>query len=149
MMRKLKVGSILKQEDLKNRVKLIEIFELKKGWVYTILIKDRVFLIKRQGKCEPNKCNSACCKCISLYVNNRYFKGFGIQKGDWTVVSKHCKFLNKKGLCTKWNTKHFPGACKAFPHPSDGVYMEVANKCSFKYIIIAEIKNENKNTNNN
>ena len=45
------------------------------------------------------------------------------------------KNLNKKGLCVRWKKKDFPGVCKEFPNPNDGVYIAVAPKCSFKFII--------------
>jgi len=112
-------------------------------------IKDFVF--ERIGKCEPEKCKSACCK---FYMNNGgtplddYINGF-FEKTKYNdfMLKKNCKYLDvKNNKCIVWNTDKFPEVCKQFPNVTDSVYKHVFEVCSFKFILkpYDKIKNNKK-----
>jgi len=122
-------------------------FDLKEGNQpeYILKIKDKKYLVSRYGKCDYKKCKNACCKFISNYCGgnwsdgepvNVYIKGFADRMlGDHAIFKKRCNRLNRDGSCKLWKRKGFPGPCKEFPHPFDGVYIFTAPVCSFKFLI--------------
>ena len=61
----LKKGYVLKQSDLKEDCELIKQFNKVD---YLVWIKDRRYLVHKEGKCDYKKCNSACCKLISEHI---------------------------------------------------------------------------------
>lgn len=113
--------------------------------VFVVSIDGKDYLIKRYGKCNPKTCNSACCKftsnCIHFYndgnSNKLYLMNFGntkVSKNKLSVLRIcKCHQLDRNGKCLLWNTKRFPDECKEFPHPHDGVYIEVSEKCTFYF----------------
>ena len=141
----LKKGYVLKQKDFKGDVKSLGVYDIKENYVsYKLLIDGKRYLVTREGKCDYKKCNSACCKIFAernhTYSDGEegynYLKGFSDKKiGNHIIFCKNCKSLDKKGACSRWNKKDFPGPCKEFPHPFDGVYVAVLQKCSFKFVI--------------
>ncbi|MHA1342392.1 MAG: YkgJ family cysteine cluster protein [Promethearchaeota archaeon] len=93
----------------------------------------------RKGKCNPKKCNSACCK-IFMHAQSDdcddYNSGFLEHKNKYgdLYTLKNCKHLDvKNNKCKIWGTKEFPKVCKVFPFPNDSVYKHVFDVCSFKF----------------
>lgn len=148
-MRKLKRGDVLTQNNLKTGVLMEKNYQVNmegKQPSYILNIKGNRYLVRRTGECKPKECASACCKIISYNISgkysdgepvNRYFKGFADKIiGGHAIMEKKCVSLCKSGLCSVWKKKNqFPGPCKEFPHPIDGVYVAVEPVCSFKFII--------------
>jgi len=111
-------------------------------WKPYVVNKDnKILLIVRVGKCDPKKCNSACCKFIHLngkeYYTN-YAKGFGTRTNYGTKIRKRCKYLKRNNKCKLWG-KRLPEACRQFPHPNDKMYWLTEKKCSFKFYVIGEL----------
>ncbi len=104
------------------------------GYLYVLRLKGKKYLVERTGKCNPKKCHSACCKFIHLGKRS-YFGGFCCKSKFGYIIKKKCKYL-KNNKCTLWKKKSFPNVCKQFPHPSDGVFLEISKKCSFKFEIV-------------
>jgi len=101
----------------------------------------------RTGKCNPEKCQSACCRIDCVIVQNNFhdttispdftFKG---RFGDYFVKHKHCESLTLDGKCKKHNKKSQLPVCKYFPMtPTDGVYDIVKKYCGLKFY---KVKNE-------
>ena len=145
-MRVLKKSDVLRQSDLKEELFCHRIFDMKeKHPSYILEIKKKKYLVRREGKCDYKKCKNACCKftshnCGGKYSDgelvNTYVKGFSDRiLGDHAIMKNRCSRLNRDGSCKLWKRKGFPGPCKEFPHPFDGVYIAVAPVCSFKFII--------------
>jgi len=106
----------------------------------------RKLLVQREGECNPKKCDAECCKSIHMYFGKQkesYSEGFGKRTKDGIQVNIKCKFL-KRNKCLKWGKKSFPAACKQFPHIMDPMYGIVQKKCTFKFKVIEEIKEETK-----
>lgn len=144
--------NILTREDL-NYISCKRLSDVDSPSIYILEFKDKYLIVKITGKCDYKKCKNACCKFCSLAYPHEYFEGFGEPSKDFKhlIIKKKCKFLNKNGTCQKWNKKEtkidnsigyqgritgFPRACKQFPHPDDGIYHEVMDKCTFKYEIM-------------
>jgi len=137
-----KVGHVLKQSDLKTDVRLIKNYQ-NNNWL--MKIKGTKYLMHRIGKCDTTKCKSACCKIIGFGCKGNYpdgepvyayWRGFSDKKiGDHTIINRTCKRLTEKGQCGIWKQKSFPGPCKDFPVPFDGVYIAVMPVCTFKFVI--------------
>jgi hypothetical protein len=109
---------------------------------YVMETKDKVLHIEREGKCEPKKCNSACCKGLHVSTDSTYWRMFGKKSAtNGTIVEKTCPKL-KKGLCSVWKKSNFPGACRQFPHINDDLYIQLSNVCSFKFKVIHEFKKQ-------
>jgi len=129
--------NILKKEDLLE-IENYKCLETKsKMWILDL--KGKYLIVKRIGKCDYKKCNSACCKffCID---GKTYYCGFGKENEfGSTVVKISCKNLSKDGKCKLFKTRKFPRACKQFPHPTDGVYKHILDKCSFKFEVLFQI----------
>ncbi len=125
----------LEKEEM-NTLESSECIYLQKK-IYLIKFKERFVIVKRVGKCEPEKCKSACCKFVDAYYLSNYSKGFFDEKDEFGkyYLNKDCNNLNECGKCKKWN-KDLPGACKQFPHPSDKVYWHIMDKCSFKFEVV-------------
>ena len=93
----------------------------------------------RKGKCQPDKCNSACCKFYMVSKTGNtddYIKGFidGQNKFGDHLIRKNCKHLDvKNNKCKVWGTDEFPEVCKQFPNPSDPVYKHVFDVCTFRF----------------
>ncbi len=128
---------ILKKEDL-IEIKNCNCLDLKSK-IYMLKFKDKYLVVRRTGKCDYKKCKSACCKFICL-GESKYWDGFG-KKNEFgnIILNTKCKNLNKKGECLVFKKKNFPEACKQFPHPIDGVYKHIAEKCMFKFEILYQI----------
>ena len=137
--RVLRIGYILKQHDLSKSQMIRRIGLLNE---YIVSIQTTNYHIKRIGKCEPTKCDSACCKVLSFNIKpgtdwSSYINGFADKRiGDHALISKTCCQLRKNGKCGIWKLKKFPGECEQFPHPTDGVYIAVLPVCSFKFKIV-------------
>ena len=93
----------------------------------------------RTGKCQPNKCGSACCKFHMIKKTDNtddYIDGFYDSKnehGDHLLV-RNCKHLDvKNNKCKVWGTDKMPEVCKQFPVPTDAVYKHVFDVCTFKF----------------
>lgn len=113
--------------------------------LYYLDYQEKRYIVQRKGKCEPNKCNSACCKFIAL-TNNDYIINFKDSKGgNHIYIDKVCSKLNEKcNTCRLWGKK-LPEICQQFPHPHDGVYYRVRNKCSFYFEILHEVVKNDRN----
>ncbi len=152
MVKKLKKGTVLTQDQLKTDVQMGEAFETyqaegDKQPAYILTIKGNKYLVKRTGKCEPKKCKAACCKIMAHKTEgDLYFSGFvDEQIGDWSIIKKQCQQLSKGGMCKVWKQKKkFPKPCEQFPHPTDGVYVAVEPVCSFKFVILEVIEDGKK-----
>ncbi len=107
--------------------------------IYFIETNEKYLIIKRVGECDYKKCKSICCKFV-CGGGNSYWEGFSKKNefGD-SIIDIRCKNLNKKGACNLFKKKGFPGACKQFPHPTDGVYRNILDKCSFKFEILYQV----------
>lgn len=138
-------SKFLTNKDHKNIKRLIETFvypndepsylvEMKNGEVWHII---------REGKCDYEKCNSICCKFISLYgvqkIQETYYNGFGKKGNSGYLFDIQCKRLCK-GKCKLWKKDNFPLACQQFPNPTDTTYIEIMKKCSFKFKILNKFK---------
>lgn len=107
---------------------------------YSIHITDMELV--RKGKCQPDKCKSACCKffmmtkCERNEKMDKYYSSFFDKTnifGDY-IMEKPCKNLDiKNNKCKVWGTKDFPEVCKQFPNPTDSVYKHVFEVCTFKF----------------
>jgi len=113
------------------------IIKKTKGYTYLFKHKNKLHYVKRVGKCEPKKCKSACCKFINLQYPSTYLEQFGTKSCKGTRINVKCSQLSNN-KCALWNSKKFPGACKQFPHPTDNVYIEVMDVCTFKFEILRE-----------
>lgn len=132
----------LTKDDFKKFISARKLFKPGKNrhdynnsiWLFNQ--KDKFLIVQKVGKCNPEKCNSACCKfCSAGYVTD-YSKGFFEEDefgGD--ILKVKCNNLKKDGKCKLWGRK-LPNACKQFPHPSDSIYWNVVDKCTFKYKIL-------------
>ena len=110
----------------------------EKSKIYILMLADKFLIVKRVGRCDYKKCNSACCKIMCI-TNHDFFKFFGEKSEFGVVIKKRCKYLKKDGKCKVWKEKKFHGACKKFPYASDGHYWEVMDKCSFRFEILFTI----------
>ena len=99
--------------------------------------------IKRTGKCQPEKCGSACCKFhlnrakghTDTYDYHSFFADEFDKQGNF-VYNKNCEQLDEKNnKCKLWGSEKFPEVCKQFPSVNDPVYRHVRDKCTFKFII--------------
>ena len=118
-----------------------KILDPKKG-LYLFWNDDEIIFSIRTGKCDYKKCGNACCKFLCFPGSHEYYEGFG-DRGisvDHIIFKKRCKYLSKNGVCQKWDKEDFPRACKQFPHPTDNTYLEVIEKCSFKFKILHSVK---------
>ena len=105
--------------------------------INNINIKDMQLV--RKGKCEPNKCKSACCK---FYMVSRtgdvddYIEGFFEKTnkyGDHYII-RNCKHLDvKNNKCKVWGTDRCPKVCRIFPNSIDAVYKQVFDVCTFRF----------------
>jgi Fe-S-cluster containining protein len=115
--------------------------------------KNRIYLVKRLGKCNPTKCNSLCCK-IQIFDPTEYHKysyllahlgitGRGkkikFKDGIKNVYFHPCLFL-KNNKCSINNNK--PLACKLFPTPFDNVYRYVRKKCGYRFKFLSKKKHK-------
>lgn len=132
--------NVLKQSDLKDHIS-IKRLDVDSN-MFLVELRNKFLIVKRIGKCDYKKCKNACCKFISLSYPHSYFEGFGKVNNQKTnvIIKKTCKFLCKTGTCNRWGKKDFPEACKQFPHVSDGTFIEIMDRCTFKYEIIYEIE---------
>ena len=111
--------------------------------------------LKRIGKCNPEKCQSACCRInVNIlhptYSSNRYYldditSTRKIQKINqhWQlkITPRICRNLTTDGRCTLHDKRTQPRVCRLFPmSPRDGVYMAVKKYCGFKFIKIKKVK---------
>ena len=110
-----------------------------KSKIYVLHFKDKFLIVKRVGKCDYKKCKSACCKFFSM-DGKTYYQGFGKENEFGSIIVKvECKNLDRCGRCPLFRTRKFPRACKQFPHPSDGVYTHISDKCSFQFEVLYQI----------
>ena len=130
----------LTKKDLKNIWFTKYWFNENKNGQYErriLLMKNgEEWLLQQEGKCEPKKCKSACCKFIHLNEKTTYYQGFGTKgKYGGVVVKKTCSHLHNN-KCDLWGSKKFPNTCAQFPHPEDTVWKEVFDVCTFKFRIL-------------
>ncbi len=112
----------------------------KSQYNYIYEYKNKQYLVQRVGECKPKKCKSACCKFMHTEYNLDYTKNFGKLTKSGVILPLICSQLNTKcDTCKLWDKK-LPKVCNQFPHPSDRVYYEVYDKCSFKFKILFELK---------
>lgn len=137
----------LEKDDFKEYIKSDILYKPNKklhdyaNSIWSFENKKRFLVLKRTGKCEPNKCDSICCKLCSAGYITDYSKGFFDCKDDfgYDILKRKCNNLSKCGKCDLWGKK-IPNACKQFPHPSDSIYWNVIDVCTFRYEILWEIK---------
>ena len=103
--------------------------------------KGKKVMIMREGKCESQKCGSACCKFVHLQNSNPYYDNFG-EKGKFgTKLNLNCKNLcSSSGNCNVFKTKKLPKACSQFPNINDLMYWEVFDVCSYRFRAIYELR---------
>jgi len=109
---------------------------------YPLLRKYGKFYYKRVGKCNPKKCNSACCKVFTFGdAQGEYYRGFVNRikahkrkngKREFSYFKKQCCFLKSNGKCSRWNTC-LPIPCYQFPWFNDNTYKLVKSVCSIKW----------------
>jgi len=134
---------------MKLTAEILNESDMQKWWgdnpVYVIERNNKQYVVVRTGKCNPKKCKSACCTHLHWTGNEEYIKQFGTKcKPLGALIKKKCKQLcNNK--CKRWGRSNFPSVCKTFPHPNDGLYLAVMDKCSFKFEFIGEIIVEKQN----
>lgn len=140
-------GHVLSWHDLQKSVSIETWYVFKDDGRLYILVIDKIrYLVSRTGVCEPKRCKSACCKVISINVggarhdgesHENYWTGFADEMiGCHAIIKKRCRGLRSDGSCSVWKKKSFPGPCKEFPHPNDGVYLSVEPVCSFKFVVM-------------
>ena len=102
-------------------------------------------VIKKTGKCRPEKCGSACCKFYMIQAGTdthiEYWRGFYDKEDDEGNLYnvRNCKNLDlKKNKCKLWGTNKFPPVCRAFPTINDVTYRHIMEVCTFKFIICKE-----------
>lgn len=131
----------------KRKLKLKELMAVKDvayidNNTYIATIKGKRLLIVRKGECDPVKCNSACCKFLSLGPPGckfgKYTKNFGRVVHNRVVIQIKCKHL-KGTKCSLWKKKDFPSPCKRYPTLADQHYWVVFGKCSFWFKAIKEV----------
>lgn len=129
----------IEKEDLENikGVWLISAIE----FTYYIRLGDDLLLIKRIGKCSPDKCKSICCKSFFYGGSSKdYVNGFMNKAEHGYYINKICRYL-KKNRCSRWKKKGFPLPCLMFPEFMDKYYWHIMDKCTFKYGVFEEKKN--------
>ena len=131
------MGTYMIKEDMHKFVNGIPMdVGLKKDNIWFMEFKDKFMVVKREGICDYKKCKNSCCKFCSAGYLTDYSRGF-FEKDEFgnEITRIKCNNLNKDGTCSKWNKK-LPNPCKQFPHPSDPIYWNVMDKCSFKFKIL-------------
>ena len=94
---------------------------------------------KMVGKCEPDKCNSACCRFVVFWGNDceetrKFWEGFEFVYVDVDgnmrkVLYKDCNHL-KDNRCELHGMDEQPMACVHFPTPKDDHYRLVRDVCT-------------------
>jgi len=133
----------LTKEDMHNFVRSELIVGSADGGnknLYMVTLKDRFVVVQREGRCQPDKCGSACCKFVDAQYLNDYSRGFFDEINEFgkPILKRKCNNLMKCGKCKVWKGK-LPAACKQFPHPSDATYWHIMDVCTFKFKILYTI----------
>lgn len=133
----------LTKEDVHGFQKATYLETEEDNWhksVWMVKLRDRFVVVQREGKCESKKCKSACCKFCSSGYLKEYARGFFEEDEFGCDITRiTCNHLTKDGKCRKWG-KNLPKACQQFPHPSDSIYWNVMDKCTFRFKILYEIE---------
>ena len=102
----------------------------------------------RSGKCDWEKCQSACCRfrCYGkvkasgkITVIHEYEDGASLQfrmsNGyQFTLGPFLCPSMGFNGACALHNKKSQPYICQYFPmNPDDGVYIALKHICGYKF----------------
>ena len=111
--------------------------------LYEMTYKKNIYLIQREGKCDYKACDNACCRFCHITTNtdgwSQYWNSFGKKTKYGVKFVEDCKNLNSKTKrCKLWGDK-LPSPCEQFPHPNDMTYLEVFDKCSFKFKILYKL----------
>ncbi len=134
---------IIKKGDRLDIVKLSkEKYETnhfsKEPDVCILTYKNKEYLIKRIGKCDYKKCNSACCRFMHFHGSK--FHGCFLEKScNGYILKKNCKNLMRSGRCRIFKKNEWPPACKNFPVLLDPHHAVIYKKCSFKFKVIGEL----------
>lgn len=129
----------LTKKDIK-KLKHVSLLNLRLH-IHVIKLDNKKYMIQREGKCEPEKCGSICCKFFHLgsIKKKDYENNFGEKAHQGRILRTTCNKLCR-GKCSIWKKDIFPKACIEFPHPHDPVYYESLPLCSFKFKKIYEVK---------
>jgi hypothetical protein len=102
--------------------------------------KKKRYYFVRIGKCNPLKCQSACCRFLVNFsnyglINSSTIDIFQATSGFHHVISNHCPRITIDGKCSLYNKKNEPRVCKYFPMKyDDSVYEYVKKVCGYKFI---------------
>lgn len=128
---------------------------INKKWLRST---DRKFIYQRSGKCNPKKCESACCRFdhVGHTDNNgqsmdyhkmnsfRHIRGVQtrvVNRITHYITPRLCPYIKIGGGCDLHGKRTQPTVCRDFPvTPTDGVYVACKHVCGYKF---KKIRNPN------